>query len=176
VDESQAVKWFGTAGKKYYRLFFVVMAVLTTAAYLALVLVLPDRTIYHIPFPWVIFTGILQIAALLAATASIFFSRPIAFLGLDIFFDHSLGEPDERLNTGGLYHFVRHPTYSLSIVLIWLMPVMTWNLLALFAGVTLYTLIGSIFEERKLVVQFGAAYREYQKVTPAFIPHFKTKR
>ncbi len=173
--KAKAVSWFGQAGRKYYRLFFVIMALLTTAGYVALVLLFPDRTLYHIPFPWVILTGIIQIAALLTATGSILMSHPIAFLGLDVFFNHSLAEPEEKLITSGFYRLVRHPTYSLSYVLIWLMPMMTWNLLGLFIGVTLYTLIGSIFEERKLLAQFGKAYQEYQKVTPAFIPNFKKR-
>ncbi len=50
---------------------------------------------------------------------------------------------------------------------------MTWNLLALFLGITAYMLIGSWFEEQKLLRQFGEAYAEYQKKTPAFIPRLK---
>jgi protein-S-isoprenylcysteine O-methyltransferase Ste14 len=50
------------------------------------------------------------------------------------------------------------------------MPVMSWNLLALNLGVTLYFIIGSRFEEDKLLDEFGEAYAEYRRRTPAFLP------
>jgi protein-S-isoprenylcysteine O-methyltransferase Ste14 len=47
---------------------------------------------------------------------------------------------------------------------------MSWNILAFAIGLTLYTLIGSRFEERKLIQEFGQAYIDYRKVTPWIIP------
>ncbi len=47
---------------------------------------------------------------------------------------------------------------------------MTWNLLALYLGLSAYLLIGSIFEERKLVQQFGKEYVEYRRRTPRIVP------
>jgi hypothetical protein len=37
-------------------------------------------------------------------------------------------------------------------------------------AITLYFVIGSWFEERKLEVHFGATYREYRKRVPGLIP------
>ncbi|MFN7037866.1 MAG: methyltransferase family protein, partial [Bellilinea sp.] len=72
--------------------------------------------------------------------------------------------------TWGLYRWVRHPLYTCSLLFLWLMPVMSWNLLALNLGVTLYFIIGSRFEEDKLLDEFGEAYAEYRRRTPAFLP------
>jgi protein-S-isoprenylcysteine O-methyltransferase Ste14 len=47
---------------------------------------------------------------------------------------------------------------------------MTTSTLALFFGLTLYIYIGSIFEERRLIAEFGEAYREYQRSVPRLIP------
>ena len=47
---------------------------------------------------------------------------------------------------------------------------MTPNLLTLNIGVTLYFWIGSIFEERKLVREFGDAYRAHQARVPRLFP------
>jgi protein-S-isoprenylcysteine O-methyltransferase Ste14 len=35
---------------------------------------------------------------------------------------------------------------------------------------TIYLVVGAILEERKLVAEFGEAYREYQGKVPMFVP------
>jgi len=174
--KAKAVDLFGAGGKKYYRLFFVVIATLTTLSYISLIFLFPDGIVYQIPFPWVLLTALLQIIALIGAALSIFASKVLPFLGLDVIFLPELAAPSETLITEGFYKHMRHPVYSFSLLLIWLFPVMTWNYLGLFIGITLYLLIGSILEERKLVQTFGKAYISYQQVTPAFIPRFFRKR
>lgn len=47
------------------------------------------------------------------------------------------------------------------------MPV---NRLALNIGLSLYLVIGALYEERKLVLEFGQAYQEYRERTPMLIP------
>jgi protein-S-isoprenylcysteine O-methyltransferase Ste14 len=74
------------------------------------------------------------------------------------------------LRTDGLHAWVRHPLYFFSLVVVWLLPVMTPNLFALNLGITLYFWIGSIFEERKLVREFGEAYRAHQARVPRLFP------
>ena len=70
----------------------------------------------------------------------------------------------------GLYRYVRHPLYTAGLVFIWLLPIMTWNLLALNIGLTAYILIGATFEERKMLNQFGEKYADYRCKTPMLIP------
>jgi protein-S-isoprenylcysteine O-methyltransferase Ste14 len=55
-------------------------------------------------------------------------------------------------------------------MIIWLTPVMTVNLLALIVSLSLYLVVGARLEERKLILEFGQTYREYQKQTPMLIP------
>ena len=70
----------------------------------------------------------------------------------------------------GLYRWVRHPLYTAGLVFIWLTPVMTVNLLAMNLGLTIYIVLGAMFEERKLLHEFGQAYADYQRRTPMLIP------
>ena len=77
---------------------------------------------------------------------------------------------EEKLNTVGLYRFMRHPLYSFGLVFIWLTPTMTRNTLLLFAALTVYIIIGAHFEERKLENLFGEAYRQYKTRTSFMIP------
>lgn len=171
--KTKVESWLGQAGKKYYRFFYVVIASLTTLAYASLVVILPDKLIYKIPFPYVILTIVLEIGAVLGASKCVLDSRPMSFIGLDVLINPKLSVPDEKLVTSGFYRLMRHPIYTFSLVVLWLSPIMTWNLLALFLGITAYMLIGSWFEEQKLLRQFGEAYAEYQKKTPAFIPKIR---
>jgi protein-S-isoprenylcysteine O-methyltransferase Ste14 len=68
-----------------------------------------------------------------------------------------------------LHRYVRHPWYALGLLLIWTRD-MNAPLLVSALAITLYFVIGSWFEERKLEVHFGATYREYRKRVPGLIP------
>ena len=78
-----------------------------------------------------------------------------------------------RLVTKGLYRYVRHPLYSAGIAFIWLLPLMTLNVLAINIALTIYVVVGAYFEERKLHSDFGQEYADYAAVTPMLIPFLK---
>jgi protein-S-isoprenylcysteine O-methyltransferase Ste14 len=76
----------------------------------------------------------------------------------------------QKLVIRGLYRWVRHPLYTTGLLFIWLAPVMTINLLALIFSLSLYLVVGAHVEERKLILEFGQTYRDYQERTPMLIP------
>jgi len=98
----------------------------------------------------------------------------LEFLGMAQFLHLRQPAAPEALRVDGMYRWMRHPIYSFSLLILWLLPVMTSNRLAAALGITLYILIGSTLEERKLLAQFGEAYRAYQARVGKFIPRFKT--
>jgi len=51
-----------------------------------------------------------------------------------------------------------------------LTPIMTSSLLVLNIGLTIYLVVGALYEERKLVREFGETYIDYQQRTPMIIP------
>ena len=156
--------------RRVYRLFFSLMGGLTALPVLILVALLPDQHIYTIPAPWVYGTSLLQGLALAGLVVGVLQTGALRFIGLRQFVEpDAAGQPDTLVESG-LYRWVRHPLYTCSFVLMWLSPVMTWNTLALYLGFSAYLLIGSIFEERKLVEQFGSAYEAYQRRTPRIVP------
>ena len=61
--------------------------------------------------------------------------------------------------------------HFLGLVFIWLTPQMTVNRLALFAALSVYLYVGTFFEERQLIAEFGPAYREYQRQVPRLFPY-----
>ncbi|MRR29271.1 isoprenylcysteine carboxylmethyltransferase family protein [bacterium] len=165
-----AAQHFGEPGRRFYRLVYVIVSVITTPIYMALIVLLPDGRLYTIPQPWVFLTGFIQLLALAGMLLSFKGTGLLSFLGADVLFKPQSTEIPNTLMTAGLYRYTRHPIYFFSLVFLWLIPLMTWNLLAFAIGVTLYTLIGSRFEERKLAGEFGQAYIDYRKVTPWIIP------
>ena len=76
------------------------------------------------------------------------------------------------LQTDGLMAVVRHPIYLGILVVVWgCFGVQgTISNLVMVLAITLYVRIGVYFEEKKLVEEYGAAYRKYQKEVPMLIP------
>ena len=64
---------------------------------------------------------------------------------------------------------MRHPWYFFGLVLLWTRDMSATTLLTSVL-VTLYFVIGSRMEERKLLVYHGDAYRRYMARVPALIP------
>jgi protein-S-isoprenylcysteine O-methyltransferase Ste14 len=160
---------FGEAAKRWYRLGFVIIAVLTLIPLLLLLLRLPDIPLYTVapPWRWLMMAG--QIAALGLLAWTIMSTEPLDFVGLR---QIAGGRSPARsvLTTHGLYRISRHPMYFASMLVMWLSPSMSMNLLTLFALMSLYFIIGSYHEEMLLVKQFGTAYREYRKRVPRIFP------
>lgn len=162
-------KRFGEAAGRGYRLGFNIFAGLTLLPVLALPALLPDRALYTIPFPWTLLTLALQGLAALALLCGLIQTGLWSFLGLHQLMS-PLSQEGGELVVHGLYRWVRHPLYTAGLVFIWLTPVMTVNLLALFAGFSFYLVIGALIEERKLLDEFGQAYAEYRRRTSFLIP------
>lgn len=80
-----------------------------------------------------------------------------------------------ELKTDGIHRFVRHPLYSGTILfvvgLFFILPTLS-NLIDVFL-LTMYILVGIIFEEKKLKTEFGADYLEYMSKVPKLIPSFR---
>lgn len=157
----------GKGFARLYRLGYNVFAALSFAPILYLMTALPNRVLYEIQAPWnlLMFAG--QLLAGLLLLISLLQTDVLSFAGLrQLFEEQETGE----LVTRGFYRLVRHPLYTFSLMFIWLTPNMTQNSLTLYVGVTIYTIVGAYFEERKLERDFGDAYIEYKRKTPMLIP------
>jgi protein-S-isoprenylcysteine O-methyltransferase Ste14 len=129
---------------------------------------LPDRVLYVIHPPWVYATTALQIAGLALAADATLRTDLWAFLGLR----PEKAAQEAPLVIRGAYRWVRHPMYSGSLLFIWLMPAMTLDTALFYAALTLYIVIGAYFEERKLLGEYGEAYRAYCQQVPMLIPRW----
>lgn len=162
----------GPAADRWFRLTYNLIALVTLLPILLLPILLIDKEIYVIHLPWVLLTLAIQLLAIIVLIAGIRQTGIRSFIGLrQVFLPEATSPP--KLVTGGLYRFVRHPLYTAGLVFIWLLPILTWNLLALNIGLSGYIFVGAYFEERKLLREFGERYAEYRQRTPMLIPGLK---
>jgi len=73
------------------------------------------------------------------------------------------------IDTTGVLGYTRHPWYVAVFILLWASNL---NAAGILVNVilTAYLVIGTLLEERKLVLEFGNEYREYQRRVSMFIP------
>ena len=164
----------GSGFMKFYRLFYNIFAVLSFAPILYLMISLPDRTLYAMPSPWSYLMWAGQAISALLLFVAVLQTDVLSFVGLR----QLVAEAEKSdLITGGLYRFVRHPLYTFSLLILWLSPAMTVNTFVAYVALTIYLIIGAMFEERKLLREFGQQYAEYKAITPMLIPGWsKTPR
>jgi len=159
----------GPSADRGYRLLYNLVATATLLPVLAIPARIPGLALYQIPTPWVYLTTAVQVVAILAVSLTVLQTGATSFVGIR----QLLSSPESgtaRLHVSGFYRWVRHPLYTGLLVFIWLSPIMTSSTLALFLGFTLYILIGSRYEERGLIADFGESYEQYRLKVPALFP------
>lgn len=164
-----ARRLFGPGSERWFRLIYNLIALITFLPIFPMIALLPAETLYIVPSPWrwLMLGG--QILALLGLGVSFLQTGVLHFLGLAQLLAQQPGESGS-LNVGGFYAWMRHPLYTFSLLFLWLTPAMTTNLLTAYLLFTLYFYLGSIFEERRLLAEFGDTYRDYQRRVPRLIP------
>ncbi len=70
----------------------------------------------------------------------------------------------------GALAYVRHPWYSSGLPILWTVGPITDANLPTRIILTLYLIIGTLLEERKLVKELGKPYLRYQKQVPMLVP------
>ncbi len=160
---------FGPGARRLYRIAYNLVGGLTFLPVLAVTARYPGSPLYAIPWPWTLLSGLGQVLAVVLLLAGLRQTDAWRFLGLRQLLEVETTSP-AKFTTNGVYRYVRHPLYSAGLVFIWLTPVMTTSILALNIGISLYLYIGSVFEERRLMREFGQAYLEYRRQVPRLFP------
>ena len=160
----------GDGFMRVYRLLYNFFAVISLLPILFLMVSLPDRMLYQVPAPFNILMRAGQGIALLLLLVAVLQTDLLSFAGLRQVFEQEKTGP---LITRGLYRYVRHPLYIFSLLILWLSPGLSLNSLIVYLALTIYILIGIIFEERKLLREFGKEYADYRSTTPMLVPGLK---
>ena len=124
---------------------------------------------------WSDLLGIGELGMMIAMFAGYFF----VFLGVGMIMEgwrelyqaHKTG----RLQTGGLYRFVRHPQYTGIFLAIFGEGVVHWPTIfsvAMFPIIVIAYVLLARKEERQMMEKFGEEYRAYRQRVPAFLPRW----
>jgi protein-S-isoprenylcysteine O-methyltransferase Ste14 len=160
--------FFVTAGNPHgtsYRLLYNLLAVLLLLPLAALMVKTPGPQLWAWSGPMAWLMNGIVVLALVSFLRNGSGYDLMAFLGLRTATD--VATP--TLVISDWHRFVRHPWYSLGLILIWTRDMSAAGFVSAEA-ITMYFIIGSRLEERKLVAEFGERYREYQRQVPRLFP------
>jgi len=167
----QCKQWFyrhGISGRRY-RFVYSVVAILTTVIWLYYIDQLPDSSLYQTDglsrMVLMMFQGV-GLLLLLAAFQPI---DGLAFLGL-----RKADSGIDPFIVDGVYRWLRHPMYTGVMLILLAMPDQTYNGLHFSLFICLYFVIGSRFEERRMIREH-ADYDDYRRDVAAFIPKIRRK-
>ncbi len=147
----------------HYRLIYSLIGVLTTGLWLWAIAGLPDAPLYVVDGWWRFALYALQGLGVLIALAAL---QPIdgaVFLGL------KKAEQTDPFVVQGIYQYIRHPMYAGVMLFLLAKPDMTVNSLHFALAVSVYFVIGSRLEEKRMLAEHPG-YTDYQQKVGAFLP------
>ncbi len=156
---------------RFHRLVYSAIASVTLAPLLVWSLTVHGRLLFRWEGPLEAVRLAMLAGALLLFLAGGRHFRLAQLLG----FDQLRGESGTglgahgRLDVRGILGVVRHPWYAGTLLLIWARDL---DLSALVSNLvlTVYVVVGTLLEERKLVAEFGEAYREHKRRVSMLVP------
>lgn len=156
---------------RFYRLFFNIVAVLTLIPLLWYSHSLKQEAIFRWEGAWLVLKYLLQACGILLVVAGARHYSLRQFVGIGQLRGASSGglRTGGGIDSSGVLGLVRHPWYTAVVLLLWAGDL---DLAALVGNgvLTVYIAVGTILEERKLVHEFGDAYRSYQGRVSMFLP------
>lgn len=155
----------------YYRLFFNLQSLVAFAALVRFSISQPNRELWRTGLPAAFLMNGVRACSLLGLASAV---RQIGFSrvsGLGAAASHVRQGPTKPVPEAqgpaldapvtGPFRFTRHPLNFLAIPLLWFAPRMTRNRFAFNCAATLYFLVGSVHEERRMRQSWGKAYDAY---------------
>jgi protein-S-isoprenylcysteine O-methyltransferase Ste14 len=169
--------WFKTmlAGRyRFYRLSFNILSLITL---IPLVMYSHSARFHSEPlFAWDGYWGIVRyclvgLGVVLFVTGARHYSM-LQFLGIQQIRKESAGGAmtgSGNFDATGVLGLIRHPWYVAVFIFLWTGDL---NAAAITINLVLstYLIVGTLLEERKLVIEFGEEYRRYQDQVSMFIP------
>jgi protein-S-isoprenylcysteine O-methyltransferase Ste14 len=146
---------------------------------LAVVLLLPPLWLtfaWRGPLLWSWQGGWAWLANGLAVAAAAGFLWSTRYYDMGVFYgstqwrtrEHAAEDPG-GLTLSPLHRHVRHPWYSLGLLILWTRDMDEARLTSALC-ITLYLWLGSLLEERKLLAFHGKAYARYRERVPGLVP------
>ena len=160
---------------KYYRLFYNLVSLTTLIPLIVYNSALKKGPVL---FHWQGFLTIIQIV-LLIIVLSLFISGGLKYDMLQLLgirqiksgkLHATLSESGD-INTSGIMGITRHPWYLAAVILIWTgYREMYVSTLILNIMLSVYIVIGTVLEERKLIIELGDKYQDYKNKVSMLFP------
>lgn len=167
--------------KKYfafYRLFYVIISFVLLVPLIKYTSNLDDDVIINYSYPYSVIRYALIAGSLIIFFWAFFFNYDsLSFFGIRQILNLSKAEKlnsDEGLKKNGLLGLTRHPMYLALIIYLWCQTFRVTDIIVN-TLLTIYVIIGTMLEEKKLVLEFGETYIRYKQEVPMLIPFLKFK-
>lgn len=148
----------------HYRLLYSVFSMMITAIWLWAICQLADAPLYQVDGMLRYLLYAMQITGLMIVMAAFIPIDGAVFLGLK-----KAEESADPLIIQGIYRYIRHPMYSGFMLVLLAKPEQTEVGLHFALAVSLYFIIGSTLEEKRMLAEHQD-YAEYKLRVGAFIP------
>ncbi len=172
------IKFTGKAFETYF--YRIIYNLISLVIYLNIVCFIKDGTeIFLLPHPLIYIFAIISLTGFLIAVIAFSQTDVLEFLGIKQawrFFTKGKKESKElfgydKLVADGMFRFVRHPMYfGVSLVFLFNPFISALTLTDRICAVS-YLIIGSLFEEKRMLRVFGARYKLYKEDVPRFLPY-----
>jgi len=173
--------WFRKQlGEKFafYRISYNLFSLITVLPLFLWQQTLPGPTVIPLSPNLMIFKYIALIFSVIIIAGSFVSFDIWEFMGIrqSVSGDHQK-EQKPVIEKHGFYGIVRHPMYLGGVI--FFLASMTHAPLPQFLGyliLTLYMIIGTVREDRRLARELGSTYRNYQKEVPMILPNFPRRK
>ncbi len=162
----------------FYRLFYVIISLALLIPLINYSTRLADAVIITYKFPFSIIRYTFTWGSLLTFFWAFFFNYDsLSFFGIRQILEYRgivKISSSEKIKKNGLLGLMRHPMYTALIIYLWCQTFRFTDVIVNFV-LTIYLIIGTQLEEKKLVLEFGDSYIKYQQEVPMLIPFIKRK-
>jgi len=162
----------------FYRLFYNIISVVLLIPLIIYSIQTEGEAIISYSLPFTIIRYVLISISIMIVLKAFFIDYDfLTFFGIRQLFEFGRKKSQEHSNEikrNGLLGVVRHPMYFGLMIYLWCQ---TFSLtdVVINSVLTIYIIIGTYLEEKKLVLEFGEPYIKYQREVPMLIPFTKEK-
>jgi methanethiol S-methyltransferase len=162
----------------FYRMFYILISLVLLVPLINYTALLDDQVIINYGLPLTVARYVIISGSLLMFFWAFFFDYDaLSFFGIRqllSFWKIKKNFSSNEIKKKGLLGIMRHPMYFALILYLWCQ---TFRVVDIVVNtvLTIYIIIGTRLEEKKLILEFGDAYTRYQQEVPMLIPFTKIK-
>lgn len=127
-----------------------------------------SAVLFVVPGVWSLVLYFMQMVFLIILVVCVRQTGTADFLGISGKSRESV--KSAKLVSNGFYRVVRHPLYLFSMLFLVSNPIVSVRSLLLTIISSLYFFVGAWLEERRLALEFGKEYLDYQRSVPFIVP------